>query len=193
MPPPLDHEGVLKKICGICCKKNKSMKNITKTILERIHDHFFEDYSVTSGDFPTVLCSSCEVRLRATAREVRDGLVSRHRLPVPRYETIRGTRASRSGSSSGCPCGWCAIWRLNGNEHKKYMAENKTPMGRPLETVPPPAPGSRQLCDRCHGEVRSGVRHDCTVRDMEQNIFNEIVAAPEKSKERGGSVHINNI
>ena len=193
MPKALDHQGVLKKICGICCKKNTNLQNITPAILRHITDNFFEGYSLTNGEFPTVVCGSCRVALGARAKEVANGVESPHKLPLPKYDTIRGTRTSRSDTSPGCPCGWCAIWRLNGGPHMHYMLENKTPLGRPLETVPPPAPGTRVVCDRCHGEVRRGVKHDCTAHTMEQNIFMEIVAAPEKSKERCGSVHINNI
>lgn len=192
MSQALDHQGVLKKICGICCKKNANLGKITPTTLKRIHDHFFEEYSVTNGEFPTVVCGSCRVALGAKDKEVTEGVPSPHKLPLPQYDSIRGTRTSRSDSSPGCPCGWCAIWRLYGGAHMHYMLENKTPLGRPRETTPPPPPGSRQICDKCYGEVRSGVKHACTVADMERNIFHGIVAAPEKSKERSGSVHINN-
>ena len=144
----LDHDGVMARVCGVCYRKQKSLQNITESTLHLIQKHHWSLYSLTSGDYPRVICSGC----RSILMDHDDvKMMSPRKLTPPKYETMRGTRASRG--SSKCPCGWCDIWRMNGLQFKEYMAGASAPLGRPSETPPAPLPESRQVCDACHGEM----------------------------------------
>ena len=188
MPPALKHEDVLKQICGICYRKVKNLRNITNAFHDLIKKHHHPDYNLLSGDYPTVVCAPCQSSLRDIANAVKKNEQSKKRLPLPKYDTMKRNRSTRSNSATNC-CGWCDIWRKYGGEHNHYKKVN-THIGRPVETPPPPPGESRKKCDLCHSEMKSGLKHVCSIRTTEENVQNMLNAIPEKSRQRSEGVHI---
>ena len=186
----LTHDEVMEKICGVCYRKQKGLRKITEATLELIKDHHFAQYSLFSGDFPLVVCASCQSIL-GDRKSDNPKNNSPRKLPPPKYEAIRGTRASRS--SDKCPCGWCEIWRMNGYKYREYKAGVRDPTGRHVITPPPPPPASREKCDGCHGEIKQGIKHVCNLRTLETNLLNEANALPQNQKERLLSSLIDNV
>ena len=156
MPPSLKHEDVLKQVCGICFRKVKNLRNITSAFLELIKKHHHTEYNLLSGDYATVVCAPCQSILREIAKSAAKNEQSKRKLPLPKYDTMKRSRSSRSNSDSYC-CGWCEIWRKYGGEHNHYMKVN-THVGRPVETPPPPPAEARKKCDVCHSEMKSGLK-----------------------------------
>ena len=187
----MDHTAVLKKICGLCYKKSKNLQNITPTILDLIKNHHYANYNVCDGDFATVLYDSCRRALRDIASSSKKNEQSKRKLPLPKYETMKRSRSTRSNSDGYC-CGWCDVWRKYGGPHNHYMKVN-THIGRPVETPPPPPPEARKKCDVCHSEMKRGLKHVCSIRTMEENMQHMLNAIPEKSRQRSWGVHIINI
>ena len=58
------HDTAIKTVCGLCLMKPKSIENISQDYLTLIRKHHFVNYNLTSGDYPTVICSSCKKALR---------------------------------------------------------------------------------------------------------------------------------
>ena len=109
----LSHDEVLKKVCGVCLRKNlKGLKNISETYLNLIIKYFHKDYDVKNGNYTTVICPGCQRALRDAKSSDEEKKVSKRKLPENRYGSMRGPRATRS--SDVCQCSLCAIWRLNG-------------------------------------------------------------------------------
>ena len=109
----LTHDEVLRKVCGVCLRKQKNLRNISENVLELIVNHHHSHYSVTSGDFPSVICPSCQRALRDAEKCAKSGDISNSKLPESRYGNMSlNTRATRSVTT--CQCSWCFIWRLNG-------------------------------------------------------------------------------
>ena len=82
------HDTALKTICGLCLMKPKSVENISQDFLTLIRKHHFVDYNLTSGDYPTVICSSCK---RALRDKEKFGVDAKRKLPLVRYHKMRGT------------------------------------------------------------------------------------------------------
>lgn len=68
--------------------KPKSVENISQDFLTLIRKHHFVDYNLTSGDYPTVICSSCK---RALRDKEKFGVDAKRKLPLVRYHKMRGT------------------------------------------------------------------------------------------------------
>ena len=52
----LSHDEVLKKVCGVCLRKNlKDLKNISETYLSLIIKYHHKDYDVKNWDYTTVI------------------------------------------------------------------------------------------------------------------------------------------
>ena len=74
----MKHKTALKKVCGICLMKQKSMENISDQYLILIKKHHFENYNLTSGDYLTVIArlvrgaseteTNSDMRLRENCR-----------------------------------------------------------------------------------------------------------------------------
>ena len=159
--------------------KPKSVENISQHYLTLIRKHHFVDYNLTSGDYPTVICSSCKRALRDKEKFSVD---AKRKLPLVRYHKMRGTQASRSFDK--CLCSWCQIARLNGGPYMKHCNEVREGPGRPLEHIPPPPPEVKEICQGCLGEKKRGVLHKCYVTSLEMNTLDKLKAMPTSSKQR---------
>ena len=168
----LSHDEVLKKVCGVCLRKNlKGLKNISETYLNLIIKYHHKDYDVKNGNYATVICPSCQRALRDAKSGDEEKKVPKRNLPENRYGSMRGPRASRS--STVCQCSWCAIWRLNGESgaYKEHCEEVRDKPGRPLQGDPDPVPEVKNICQDCQGERKQGVRHVCNVTSLENNTM----------------------
>ena len=170
--------------------KPKSIENISQDYLTLIRKHHFVNYNLTSGDYPTVICSSCK---RALRDKEKFGVDAKRKLPPVRYHLMRGTRSSRSFDE--CQCSWCQIGRLNGGPYMKYCNEVRDGPGRPLplEHVPPPPPEVKEICQGCQGEIKRGVLHKCNVTSLEKNTLEKLKGMPTSSKERMASALLDEI
>ena len=168
---PLSHNEVLLRVCGICLRKEKNLENISATYLLLIQSHHHSNYNLTSGDYSKKICSSCKRILRDKKNEKEKGEISKRKLPEANYHTLRGTRASRSQQS--CQCYLCNIWRLNagGQAYKSYHDEVRDKPGRPREKEPEPEPEVKDICQRCGGERKQGVLHNCNMSSLEANTM----------------------
>ena len=168
----LSHDEVLKKVCGVCLRKNlKGLKNISETYLNLIIKYFHKDYDVKNGNYTTVICPGCQRALRDAKSSDEEKKVSKRKLPENRYGSMRGPRATRS--SDVCQCSLCAIWRLNGEggAYKEYSEEVRDKPGRPLQREPDPEPEVKNICMDCLGERKQGVPHVCNVTSLENNTM----------------------
>ena len=74
----LSHDEVLKKVCGVCLRKNlKDLQNISETYLNLITKYHHKDYDVINGNYATVICSSCKRALRDAKSSDEDKKVSK--------------------------------------------------------------------------------------------------------------------
>ena len=182
MAPALEHNDVLKKICGLCYRKNKNLRNITGNFLCLTKTHHHTDYNICSGYYSKVVCPPCQRALKDIAEASKKNEQSKRKLPLPKYDTMKRSRSTRSNSDGYC-CGWCDVWRKYGGPHNHYMKVN-THIGRPVETPPPPPAEARKKCDVCHSEMKRGLKHVCSIRTMEENVQHMLNAIPEKSRQR---------
>ena len=95
----LTHEEVLKKLCGVCRRKQKGLENISPTYLGLIKKYHHADYDLTSGKFPQVICPGCKAVLRDGRRSEENGTCPKRKLPENEYTLmVLDTRVSRSES-----------------------------------------------------------------------------------------------
>ena len=65
MTSPLDHQELRGRVCGACfLNAGKNSRKITSTILQDLRMYVWEGYSLVNNALPTVVCSSCQVKLR---------------------------------------------------------------------------------------------------------------------------------
>lgn len=190
----LTHDEVLRKVCGVCLRKPKNLRNISKNVLALIVKHHHSHYSVTSGDFPSVICPSCQRALRDAEKCAKSGDISNSKLPESRYGNMSlNTRATRSVTT--CQCSWCSIWRLNGEggAYKEYCEEVRDKPGRPLEHEPVPDPAVKDICQACGGERKRGVAHVCNVTSLENNTMRIVEGMSGLSQQRMAARILDNI
>ena len=180
----LSHDEVLKRVCGVCLRKHlKGMKNISQNYLDLIVKYHHKHYDLTSGNYATVICPSCQRALRDAKSSDEENKISKRKLPENRYGSLRGPRATRSSTS--CQCTWCFIWRLNGEgaAYKEYSEEVRDKPGRPLQEEPAPDPEVKSICQDCQGERKQGVAHVCNVTSLENNTLKVIDGMSAASQE----------
>ena len=181
----LTHEQVLKKICGVCRRKQKSLENISPTYLSLIQKFHHAGYDLTNGMFPTVICPGCKKILRDGRSSELTGSVPKRNLPENMYSLMSlDTRVSRS--ETNCQCSWCGIWRLNGmgGDYKDFSELVRDAPGQPrkYEAIPPPE--VKNICQGCGGERKRGVRHTCNVSTLENNAARVLQSMPSTSQQR---------
>ena len=190
----LSHDEVLQKLCGVCRRKQKGLKNISPAYLGLIRDYHHSDYDIASGNFPSVICPSCQATLREIRSSKKNGSSPKRKLPENQYELMDlDTRASRSETS--CQCTWCGIWRLNGEggDYKMFSEVVRDKPGQPRKHEPAPEPEVKSICQGCGGERRRGVRHTCNVTTLENNTVKVLQAMPSTSQQRVTARSIDNI
>ena len=181
----LSHDEVLKRVCGVCLRKNlKGIKNISQNYLALIIKYHHKHYDLTNGNYAKVICPGCQKALRDAKSRDEDKKILKSKLPESRYHTMRGPRESRSSTS--CQCTWCFIWRLNGEggAHKEYSEQARDKVGRPLQGEPAPEPEVKSICQDCQGERKKGVAHVCNVTSLENNTLNVIDGMSSASQQR---------
>ena len=191
--PPLCHDEVLDKICGVCYRKEakgNKLRNITATTLEYIRKHHHSEYEVASGDYARKVCASCNKSIQLIGKAGGPETV-KAKLVAPMYESIHVERLTRS--SSQCQCFWCKIWRMNGGEYNAHVAAVRAKPGRPPVNEDAQAPAAVLRCEHCQGEVSKGVSHKCNVTSMETNTLDLIEAMPSTSKQRIVSKLLDNL
>ena len=190
----LSHDEVLKRLCGVCLRKHlKGLKNISDNYLELIIKYYHKSYNVTNGNYPTVICPSCQRALRDAKASEKENKISKRKLPDNRYGSMRGPRALRSSTS--CQCTLCFIWRLNGEAaaYKEFCEEVRAKPGRPLQGEPAPDPEVKSVCQDCQGERKQGVAHVCNVTSLENNTLKVIDGMSSASKQRVAAKLLDNI
>ena len=190
----LTHEEVLKKLCGVCRRKQKGLENISPTYLGLIKKYHHADYDLTSGKFPQVICPGCKAVLRDGRRSEENGTCPKRKLPENEYTLmVLDTRVSRSETS--CQCSWCNIWRLNGEgkDYKHYSELVRDPPGQPRKYEATPEPEVKNICQGCGGERKQGVRHTCNVSTLENNTVKVLESMPSTSQQRVTSRCLDNI
>ena len=181
----LTHEEVLKKICGVCRRKQKSLENISPTYLGLIKKYHHSDYDLASGKFPQVICPGCKAVLRDGRDSEETGSSPKRKLPENEYTSmILDTRVTRSETS--CQCSWCSIWRLNGEggDYKCFSEVVRDPPGQPRKHEATPEPEVKNICQGCGGERKQGVGHTCNVSTLENNTVKALQAMPSNSQHR---------
>ena len=180
----LSHDQVLDKVCGICYRKGNKLKlrTITPRVLKVIKKEHWELYNVSSGDYPRVVCLSCNTTLLKFGKEGGKEAVKRN-LPAPLYDSVQGSRVTRA--SPQCQCYWCNVWRLFGGAYNAHVASIRAKPGHPPpQSEAASGPEAVLRCEHCKGEVGKGVSHKCTVTSMEKNTLDMIEAMPSTSKQR---------
>ena len=181
----LTHEQVLKKLCGVCRRKQKSLENISPTYLGLIQKFHHAGYDLTNGMFPTVICPGCKKILRDGRSSELTGTVPKRTLPENEYSLMNlDTRVSRS--ETNCQCSWCNTWRLNGEgkDYKHYSELVRDPPGQPRKYEATPEPEVKNICQGCGGERKRGVRHTCNVSTLENNTVRVLQSMPSTSQQR---------
>ena len=189
--PPLCHDEVLDKICGVCYRKEgkgNKLQNISTKTLEYIRKHHHTEYEVASGDYARKVCASCNNAIHLIGKAGGPETVKR-KLAAPMYDSIQVDRLTRS--SNQCQCFWCKIWRMNGGEYNAHVAAMSVKPGPKAAPTEPPETVLR--CDQCMGEVGKGVSHKCNVTSMETNTLDLIEAMPSTSKQRIVSKLLDNL
>ena len=189
MSPPLSHEQVLDKVCGVCFRKEtkgNQLRKITGKTLEYIQKYHWSAYNVASGDYARKVCTSCYNAAHDVGKAGGPEGAKR-KLPAPKYDSIEGNKITRS--SPQCDCGWCNVWRLNGQQYHSHATAVRDKPGRQAA----PAPDSVLRCEKCQGEVSKGVSHKCNVTSMETNTLDLIEAMPSTSKQRIVSKLLDNL
>ena len=98
----LTHKEVLKKLCGVCRRKQKGLENISPTYLGLIKKYHHADYDLTSGKFPQVICPGCKAVLRDGRRSEENGTCPKRKLPENEYTLmVLDTRVNVPGATSG--------------------------------------------------------------------------------------------
>ena len=190
----LTHEEVLKKICGLCRRKQKRLENISVTYLGLIQNYHHGSYDLNNGKFPTVICPGCKAILRECRDSEEKGTIPKRKLPENSYDLMcLDTRVSRSETS--CQCSWCGIWRLNGEggDYKLFSEVVRDKPDQPRQHEPAPEPEVKSICQGCGGERKRGVRHTCTVTTLENNTVKVLGAMPSTSQQRVTARSIDNI
>ena len=190
----LTHEQVLKKLCGVCRRKQKSLENISPTYLGLIQKFHHAGYDLTNGMFPTVICPGCKKILRDGRSSELTGTVPKRTLPENEYSLMNlDTRVSRS--ETNCQCSWCGIWRLNGEggDYKDFSELVRDPPGQPRKYEATPEPEVKNICQGCGGERKQGVRHTCNVSTLENNTVKVLESMPSTSQQRVTSRCLDNI
>ena len=185
MPPPLDHNQVMQKLCGMCVRKGKT-RNISERILHLIQTYHYPEYSTTSGDLPTRICDSCYGCLRMIDKENNENIKSNAKLPEIDYGSFRGTRVTRTSTS--CPCKFCEVWRLNGLEQRIYEKEARDKPGRPGpagDDADVPAKESILICPKCQSQIgqKAGVAHKCNATSLQDNCVDMIMNIEDTKKQ----------
>ena len=181
----LTHEEVLKKICGVCRRKQKKLENISPTYLGLIKKYHHADYDLASGKFPEVICPGCKAVLRDGRSSEENGSSPKRKLPENEYDSmVLDTRVTRSETS--CQCSWCIIWRLNGEgrDYKRFSEVVRDPPGQPRKHKAAPEPEVKSICQGCGGERKQGVRHTCNVSTLENNAVRVLQSMPSTSQQR---------
>ena len=184
MPPPLDHNQVMQKLCGTCVRKGKT-RNISARILELIRTYHYPEYSTTSGDLPTRICNSCDTILRVIDKAHNANKKPNKKLPEIDYRSFRGTRVTRTSSS--CPCKFCEVWRLNGHEQLIYENQSRDKAGRPgpAGDAEVPAKESILICPKCQSQIgqKAGVAHKCNATSLQENCVDMIMNIEDTKKQ----------
>ena len=190
----LTHEEVLKKICGVCRRKQKKLENISPTYLGLIKKYHHADYDLASGKFPEVICPGCKAVLRDGRSSEENGSSPKRKLPENEYDSmVLDTRVTRSETS--CQCSWCIIWSLNGmgRDYKRFAEVVRDPPGQPRKHKAAPEPEVKNICQGCGGERKQGVRHTCNVSTLENNTARALEAMPSQSQQRVTARSLDNI
>lgn len=162
MTPPVTHNEVMDRLCGICMGK-VSLRKMSEAAYKTIRKYLWAGY--TKGESPNKLCNSCNTWLLDVDKS--GSIEAAKRKPPLTFNKLRDlapprqTRGSASGSSQ-CQCGYCQVGHLSGQRYLNKMKElgNRKVPG-PVPAPPDTSPKSIHLCVFCHGILAKGVSHVC--------------------------------
>ena len=102
-----DHEDSRKKICYMCGKRSKEIRQLTSSNNEPVKQYVNELFDINDPHFPTGICNTCRIFLNQRAKGE-----SSNPLPVmPNYESITLIRDLRGNKGKVCNCYICITAR----------------------------------------------------------------------------------
>lgn len=151
------HSENLARVCYTCFNKvSKNGKRITEKLgqsLKKIDDSFVWKIS----DRPTVLCASCYLKINS---ETLSEIVDYSKIMIKEKRNLLK-----------CICPICDVATSNVG---KKVSDDVSAFMIPKKAAKSDVHKSsvKKICTLCNGEVRRGVKHDCTKRNKVSNTVN---------------------
>ena len=189
---PHDHEECRAAICGTCLQKDGNLSAITPTVLERIKQFVWQDYSLENSALPKTICFQCCTKL-CRLTQVIDilnsiNLISIMQNPsaknsIPKVKYIDFTTphpTTRQSQDLLCQCSVCCLARASLHQETKALLD------RFIENqhILPISPTVKRVCMKCSCEIGRGKPHLCTLSTFRQNTIDCILQTPEKTQGR---------
>ena len=158
MPPTTNHDQWMRKVCGVCLRKQKEknerdFQQINDEVLNLIKDHGRQpNYDLDIN--PRVCCKSCVVTLRHIAK---NGLNAGRSLPNVQYDKLKLPVVTRQ-QSGRCSCTYCCVGRLNGQQYHNFCKDVRKGVGK-LPSDPEStssngdSPDVAVICQKCQGII----------------------------------------
>ena len=156
------------------------MKNITPEIATGIQTFVSSEYSSSSDNIPSKICSSC----RNKVVDLIKNPDMTNTIPKPNYKKVKAPLpCTRANSDQICQCSVCIVARTPfPQDVKKFLSEFVFRPADPMESTS--APTVRPQCTICLSYVGKGMAHVCTKATRNQNQEKYVKANSTKSKSK---------
>ena len=126
-----DHNTCRKKVCVICLRKGKRVRNLSNTDIKSIKDYVNANYNVDDPDSPCGLCNGCYLLLNKKCNGA--DIV----LPVQQFKP---DRKKLLHSAVSCDCSLCNVAKAEFNalrklKKKKLVDENNKTNNQSLHNM----------------------------------------------------------
>lgn len=148
------------KVCVLCLKKSKTLKQITEKVRGIICDRYYSDIITRAAVYPTKICTKC--RLRCT------GKLDPGNVNFPHKYIVDCTNEFELE----CKCEICKAAKVVcGAKQARNLpyVSVKHDQGRPRKVIAPVAKALK-VCTVCLTELGRGKRHKCNVTSRCENL-----------------------
>lgn len=188
-----DHELNRSKVCAPCGIKvtSKTGRSISEGMCLLIKEKINPDFDLSDSHFPLSICNTCRVYLSGKGKSTT--------VPtMPNYQDVSLLKNTRASENQTCNCYICITGKAT---HFRATVAKKIGVKRSLspelkvgleavkeplisKELSDPKKSKISTCPKCWLEIGKGIRHDCKVTKVSENVLNSIQSLPDKVQDQ---------